>query len=213
MEAAKNNQINELKNLLDQGADIHAHNDETLRFSAWNGQLEIIKFLIARGADIHAADDGALRWSALMGHLDAVKFLTAQGADIHADDDEALKESALLGNLNVFKFLISHGANIHINNDCIFRTAIINENEPILMLLNAFLTEEKLLVAAIGVTSARSCLRATEATSGSTGMPLVAASGVMLLVPEVVSVALVAALGSMPHTQPLPIIKIKRSRI
>jgi len=151
MEAAKNNQINELKNLLDQGADIHAHNDETLRFSAWNGQLEIIKFLIARGADIHAADDGALRWSALMGHLDAVKFLTAQGADIHADDDEALKESALLGNLNVFKFLISHGANIHINNDCIFRTAIINENEPILMLLNAFLTEEKLLVAASGV--------------------------------------------------------------
>ena len=49
IKAAVNNQLDELKILLSQGADIHNDNDNALRWSAWKGHLEVVKFLIAQG--------------------------------------------------------------------------------------------------------------------------------------------------------------------
>jgi ankyrin repeat protein len=53
----------------------------------------VVKFLLENGADIHAMDDETLRWSAKNGHIDVVKFLVENGADIHAMNNEALKYS------------------------------------------------------------------------------------------------------------------------
>ena len=79
IKAAQNNQIDELKNLLEQGADIHADDDNALRFAACYGYLEIVKLLVAQGANIHADHDEALRIAAYNGHLEVVKFLVTQG--------------------------------------------------------------------------------------------------------------------------------------
>ena len=105
IKAAQNNQIDKLKNLLSQGADIHTDNDFVLRYSAGYGHLETVKLLFAQGANIHANDDEALRESAYYGHLEIVKFLLEHGANIHANDDEALKNSTLNKHYDVWQAL------------------------------------------------------------------------------------------------------------
>ena len=46
-----------------------------------NNDLESIKDLVEQGVDLHAADDGALRQAARYGHLEVVKYLLEQRAD------------------------------------------------------------------------------------------------------------------------------------
>jgi ankyrin repeat protein len=46
--------------LLEHGANIHAYNDEALRYSALNGHLEMIHYLVEHGANIHVYNDEAL---------------------------------------------------------------------------------------------------------------------------------------------------------
>jgi len=78
------------------------------------GNLDIVKYLVENGADIHAYDDYALKWSARNGHLDVVKYLLEKGANIHADNDSVLIDSAYYGRLDVVKYLLEKGANIDV---------------------------------------------------------------------------------------------------
>jgi ankyrin repeat protein len=55
------------------------------------GHLNVIKFLAESGADIHANDDQALRWAALGGHPDVVRFLIMSGADFLKHQPEMKK--------------------------------------------------------------------------------------------------------------------------
>ena len=115
-----------VKYLVEQGANIHADNDEALRWAAEDGHLEVVKYLVENGANIHAWDDYALQLSAEYGHLEVVKYLVENGADIHVNNDYALRWYANNGNLEVVKYLIEQGANIHDGNDWILRKT--NEN-------------------------------------------------------------------------------------
>ena len=58
---------------------------------AERGKLELVKTYIQLGADIHADDDDALRWASSGGHLSVVKYLVECGANIHANKDCALR--------------------------------------------------------------------------------------------------------------------------
>jgi ankyrin repeat protein len=102
----QNGDLDKIKNLVEQGADIHVKDDYALRLSAANGHLYIVKYLVEQGADIHADNDCALRYSANNGRLEVVKYLVEQGADIHADNDCALKWSAKYGHLETVKYFI-----------------------------------------------------------------------------------------------------------
>ena len=66
------------------------------------GYLEIIKLLIQNNANIHARDDESLRYASFSGHLEVVKFLIQNGADIHAINDDALRGASQKGNLFSF---------------------------------------------------------------------------------------------------------------
>ena len=57
------------------GADVHAYDDEALRWASEKGHLPVVEFLVKAGADVHAYDDDALRWASERGHLAVVKFL------------------------------------------------------------------------------------------------------------------------------------------
>ena len=120
------NDVNTIKYLVENGANIHADDDSSLQVSAEYGNLEVVKYLVKHGADIHAKDDVALRWSVEKGHLEVVKYLVEQGANIHADDDASLRSAAYNGRLEVVKYLIGQGANIHADNDASLRRASLN---------------------------------------------------------------------------------------
>src|SRR3990172_8474336 len=89
--AAEKGYLSLVKEVLDRGADIHAENDQALRWAAEKGYLDVVKLLLDRGADIHAENDYALRLAAEYGQLDVVKLLLDRGANIHAGDDIALQ--------------------------------------------------------------------------------------------------------------------------
>jgi ankyrin repeat protein len=69
--------------LIDQGANIHAQDDEALRWSTYNSHLKMVRYLVSQRANIHARDDLALLWSASAGHLEVVRYLVNQGANIN----------------------------------------------------------------------------------------------------------------------------------
>jgi ankyrin repeat protein len=72
--ASKEGDLNKVKELIEQGADIHA-DDFALRWASYYGHLVVVKYLVEQGANIHALNDCAIRWASENGHLDVVKYL------------------------------------------------------------------------------------------------------------------------------------------
>ena len=115
-------QIENVRALLDLGADIHSKNDFALSQAAFNGHTKIVELLLDHGADIHAGDeegpDSALQFAAMRGHTDTVKLLLDRGAGIHSVDGFDEPEGALLhaceyGHADTVALLLDYGADIH----------------------------------------------------------------------------------------------------
>lgn len=68
---------------------------------------DVIKELVNEGANIHARDDSALRWASARGHLDIVKYLIEHGANIHAGNDLALHLASHYEHLEIVEYLKS----------------------------------------------------------------------------------------------------------
>ena len=69
------NDVETIKTLVEDGADIHAEDEYVLRWAAANGHLKVVKYLVEHGADIHACNDRALEWAAEFDHLQVVEYL------------------------------------------------------------------------------------------------------------------------------------------
>jgi ankyrin repeat protein len=113
IEAATKGNTQEVKSLLEQGADIHAedfygYKDAAIRLAASHGHTETAKLLLENGADIHADNDYALRGAAVYGHTETAKLLLENGADIHAEDDLALCLATLYDYTEIAKLLLKH---------------------------------------------------------------------------------------------------------
>ncbi|MHA1887114.1 MAG: hypothetical protein ACTSX0_03755, partial [Promethearchaeota archaeon] len=63
-----------------------AKNDEAFRKSVQTGNLDIVKFLIENGADIHLDNDFAIRKSAELGNLELLEILIKQGTSFENID-------------------------------------------------------------------------------------------------------------------------------
>lgn len=89
-DAAHDGNIEEIKRLLDEGADINARdkdNNTILHWAISNDQLEAVKELLDRGIDIELRENGgftALHFAARLRNVEIVKELLNRGADIHA---------------------------------------------------------------------------------------------------------------------------------
>ena len=57
--------------------------EQLLVVAALKGNIEEVKRLVEEGADVHAGQEAALRYAAENGHLETVKWLVEAGADIH----------------------------------------------------------------------------------------------------------------------------------
>jgi hypothetical protein len=116
----KTDDVKTIKFLIENGANIHAKDDDSLYWAAYYGYFDVVKYLVEHGANVHANDDYALRCAAENGYLDMIKYLVEHGADIHADDDYALETAVYHGNFDIVKYLTEHGANVHANDDYAF---------------------------------------------------------------------------------------------
>ena len=74
IEATEKGDLELIKYLVEQGADIHAKNDCALRLASYSGNIEIVKYLVEQGAEIHAKNNNALRWASENNHLNVVKY-------------------------------------------------------------------------------------------------------------------------------------------
>lgn len=63
--------------------NIHNFNNMALRIATRNGHLHIVKYLIDEGADIHANDDETLMIAFMGHRPNFVKYLVQQGANVH----------------------------------------------------------------------------------------------------------------------------------
>jgi len=115
--ASTNGYLDIVKYLISQGANIHSSNDYVLCCASYRGHLDVVKCLIEHGADIHARNDLALVWASMSGHIEIVKYLVEQGADIHAENDQALRWASEKGHLEIVKYLVEQGADVHACND------------------------------------------------------------------------------------------------
>jgi hypothetical protein len=87
IEASRIGDIEKVKKLLKEGADVNAKNgyDATpLHLASLHGHVEIVKLLIENGADVNAKssyDVTPLHFAAYYGHIQVVKVLLEHGAD------------------------------------------------------------------------------------------------------------------------------------
>jgi ankyrin repeat protein len=109
-----------VRELLDRGANINAHNNKgntALMLAAESGHLEIVRELLNRGANIRVRDFAG--YSPLMeavvgGHLEVVKELLRRGANINTRDGHGktpLIRAAGRGHLEIVRELLKRGAN------------------------------------------------------------------------------------------------------
>ena len=63
---------------MENGANIHALDDQTLKNAVEYGHLEIVKYLVENGANIHANDDAALRYAKIYSRLEIAKYLNSK---------------------------------------------------------------------------------------------------------------------------------------
>lgn len=99
--------------LIENGANIHAENEKALILASRYRRTKILKLLIDNGSNIHIDNDYPLRYASKDGYIEIVEILIINGANIHSEDDQALKWAANNNRLDVVKLLINYGSNIN----------------------------------------------------------------------------------------------------
>lgn len=72
----------------------------------------VVKFLVENKANVNAHDDRALQEASCSGALDTVKFLVEHKANVHADFDYAVGIAHAKRHTDVVKFLLEHKATL-----------------------------------------------------------------------------------------------------
>lgn len=117
--AANDGDLQKLKELEEQGNDIHTQKELPLFLAAAHGHDDVVKYLISKDADMKETEF-ALYWSSSNGHLEAVKSLVEAGASLKYEDGSehnALEGAALFGESEVVEYLIYKGADVRKDND------------------------------------------------------------------------------------------------
>jgi len=118
--AAYDGNTNEVRRLLDKGADVNAqyYGITALMDAAAKGHAETVRLLLDKGADVNATRSNGgtvLINAACYGHAECVRLLLGRGADVNAKSSSgwtALINAAAEGRTECVRLLLAHGANI-----------------------------------------------------------------------------------------------------
>src|ERR1043165_3032263 len=111
----------EIKSLLEQGADVEEADNEGFRPLHWvsiYGKIEVAKILLKQGANIKATDSEgctSLHLASLNDQIEVAKLLLKQGADIKATDNEkctSLHLASLNGQIKVAELPLKQSPDI-----------------------------------------------------------------------------------------------------
>ncbi|MCK9596215.1 ankyrin repeat domain-containing protein [Candidatus Pacearchaeota archaeon] len=75
IDAVDNNDLQQVKCLVENDADIHVYYEEPLRLAVYNNYFDIVKYLVEHGANIRASCDWPLKWAFQYGYFNIVKYL------------------------------------------------------------------------------------------------------------------------------------------
>jgi ankyrin repeat protein len=118
--------VETVRYVLHHGADVHAYDDDALRYASANGLTEVVAVLLEHGANVHAVDDCALRMASANGYKDVVALLLQHDANVHAVKDTALRRASENGHRDIVGLLLDHGADVHAADDWALKWATIN---------------------------------------------------------------------------------------
>jgi len=118
VKAVKIADIEAIKRLIDEGADVNAEDwiGSMLHKAAWYGHVGVIKLLLANGADVNAQDSSGitpLLEAVARSNVVVINLLLAKGADLNARDprgDMPLHRAIRIGDTKVVQLLLTHGA-------------------------------------------------------------------------------------------------------
>jgi len=127
-EAALDGDIEQVKLLISQGADVNAENEAgwtPLHCAARYGHIDVVEWLLARGANVRARDASGqtpLHRSTGSGANYVPKMLVAKGADVKAKDklgNTVIHHAAGVWHLKegLLEFLVSKGADVNSRNN------------------------------------------------------------------------------------------------
>lgn len=139
IEACQNGELDEVKELISQGANIDFIDDEDwqpITYAGANGYKEIVKYLIENGAELGHEDDLVLREALYNGYNDIVKLLIESGADIHSNESCCIKEASGNGDYDMVKYFIEQGADVNADFNCVITNASENGHVNVVKLLH-----------------------------------------------------------------------------
>lgn len=96
--------LNKVKSLIEDGADIHEHCERCLAYACAKGHLDVVKLLLSQNADLHAKNDRALTMACEEGRDEVVEYLLQQGAK----NADASFLATTLGHLSTTKLLLKY---------------------------------------------------------------------------------------------------------
>jgi hypothetical protein len=120
--AAGNGSMEQVKNLLEKGADPNAvdeYRNTLLMYAAGSGNPEVVKFLVDKGLDVNAKSkigSTALMDAARTTNIEIAKTLIDKGADVNAKGNSggtALTVAAYNGRLALVQLLLDKGADVN----------------------------------------------------------------------------------------------------
>jgi ankyrin repeat protein len=120
LNAAQDGPLNEVRDLLDQGANVDCQNRygyTPLLWAVQRGNLAKIHLLLEKGADVNSQDKGGctpLHDASRSGRLDMARILWDNGADLNCQDEEGrtpLHVASRFGHLDMVRELLDKGAN------------------------------------------------------------------------------------------------------
>jgi len=146
--AVKNNDLKEVKSLLEQGADpnsVDEDGDNLLMIATFYSSVECMQLLIEKGATLNAKnkiEETALMWS--VHDLAKTKLLIQRGADVNAKAKSGntpfLIAAVGAGRYETLKFLLDNGADVFaVNNkkeNALMRASLFGDVPTVSLLLN-----------------------------------------------------------------------------
>lgn len=127
VEAVKNNNISEVKKLIQAGANVNAkydNSDTVLIEATRNGNIEIVRLLLKYGADVNIQNkygNTALTYASGSGHIDIVRLLLEHGANVNTKSKYNLTPLIMAtrnGHTEIVKLLLEHGSDVNAIDNC-----------------------------------------------------------------------------------------------
>jgi len=109
IKACRKGDLDLVKSLLQNKADINCKNDRGIVNASYSGNLELVKFLIENKADILNRENKSLVEACDQGHLEIAKFLIENKADIRVQEFSLVCDSLRNKNKEILKFLMESG--------------------------------------------------------------------------------------------------------